>query len=95
MDKIKKILTFPAITAATFILAGVLLGFSTIGGARAALTYYSETYASQMDMQSIGISLVENGTIISNKDYKDQASDGTWDEQTGVLLAEMLKFQSA
>lgn len=91
MDKIKKILTFPAITAATFILAGVLLGFSTIGGARAALTYYSETYASQMDMQSIGISLVENGTIISNKDYKDQASDGTWDEQTGVLLAEMLK----
>ena len=90
MDKIKKILTFPAITAATFILAGVLLGFSTIGGARAALTYYSETYASQMDMQSIGISLVENGTIISYRNYKDQTSDGTWDEHTGELLTNML-----
>ena len=72
-------------------MAGVLLGFSTIGGARAALTYYSETYASQMEMQSIGISLVENDTIISSRDYKDQASDGTWDEQPGVLLADMLE----
>lgn len=91
MDKIKKILTFPAITAAAFILAGILLGFSTIGGARAALTYYSETYASQMEMQDIGISLMENGTNIANRDYSYQVADGTWDEHTGVLLAEMLK----
>ncbi len=90
MNKIKKILTFPAITAVAFILAGVLLGFSTIGGARAALTYYSETYASQMEMHSIGISLVENDEIISSRDYRDQTSDGTWDEDTGELLTGML-----
>ena len=91
MDKIKKILTFPAITAAAFILAGILLGFSTIGGARAALTYYSETYASQMEMQDIGVSLVENGTNISSRDYASKESDGTWDEHTGELLAGMLE----
>lgn len=91
MDKIKKILTFPAITVAAFIMAGVLLGFSTIGGARAALTYYSQTYASQMEMHDIGVSLMENGTNISGRDYAHEVADGTWDEHTGVLLAGMLE----
>ena len=91
MDKIKKILTFPAITAAAFILAGILLGFSTIGGARAALTYYSETYASQLEMHDIGVSLVENGAYISSRDYDSEKSDGTWDENTGILLGKMLE----
>ena len=48
-------------TAALFGLAMGCLGFSAVGSTRAALTYYSETYTAQIDVQSIGVSLMENG----------------------------------
>ena len=41
MGRIKNFLTSPAANAAGFLLAAALLAFSTIGGARAALSYYS------------------------------------------------------
>lgn len=90
MDRIKKIICSPIAIAAAFVLAVALIGFSTIGGARAALTYYSETYASQVEMRDIGVSLVENGVNVSTRDYYEEYADGTWDEHTGVLLANML-----
>ena len=49
-------------TAALFGLAMGCLGFSAVGSTRAALTYYSETYTAQIDVQSIGVSLL--GLII-------------------------------
>lgn len=88
--RIIRFLTRPVTIAVIFILAVLLLGFGTVGGARAALTYYSETYASQVEMHDIGITLMENGVDISNRDYFYEKADGTWDEHTGVLLANML-----
>lgn len=84
----KKVLKFgsPVLTIALFVLAGVLLLGSSIGGARAALTYYSETYKSQINMYDIGVTLNENDEGVSNRDY-EAYSDGQWDENEGVLLA--------
>ena len=91
MNKIKKILISPKTTVVAFVLALVMLIFSMIGGARAALTYYSEVYQSQVEMRDIGITLVENGEEISCRDYHYQEADGTWKEKTGELLKNMLR----
>ena len=61
MKRAKKILTSPIVTLLTFVCAVGLLLFSSIGGARAALTYYSETYSSHVELSEIGVRLVENG----------------------------------
>lgn len=84
----KKVLKFgsPALTIALFVLAGILLFGSSIGGARAALTYYSETYKSQINMYDIGVTLNENDKGVSNRDYVAY-SDDEWDEVEGKLLA--------
>lgn len=72
-----------------FVLSVAMLLGSSIGGARAALTYYSETYSSRVQMENIGVSLLENGEKISWRDY-NSAGDGSWDEKTGALLTNML-----
>jgi hypothetical protein len=72
-----------------FALAVVLLLGSSVGGARAALTYYSETYSSRLQMYDIGVTLNENGNAVSWRDY-DADSSGTWSQASGVLLADML-----
>lgn len=79
----------------TFGAAVALLLFSSIGGTRAALTYFSETYASRVQMYNIGVTLMEKSDkdekakAVSKRDYSD-ASDGTWIENTGMLLEGML-----
>lgn len=75
-----------AVTIALFILAGILLLGGTIGGTRAALTYYSENYTTRLEVPNIGVTLTENGAPVSWRNY-GEASDGTWDETTGALLA--------
>ncbi len=85
MEKLKRFLRSPAATAALFLLAAALLTTGTIGGTRAALTYFSETYSSRVQMYDIGISLLENGNRISWRDYGRKA-DGTWDEYKGSLF---------
>lgn len=87
MSKIKRIISTPAVTVAAFALAAVLLLTSGIGGARAALTYYSETYAARVAMTSIGVALNENGTAVSHRDYD---GDGRWSQESGPLLSQML-----
>lgn len=89
MGKAKEFLRSPKATVIAFVLAMGLLLFSSVGGARAALTYFSDSYTSRVQMESIGVTLVENGQAVSNRDYKS-ASDGSWDENTGALLAGML-----
>lgn len=78
----------PAVTAVMFVAAMALLIFGSVEGTRAALTYYSETYASRVQMYDIGVSLHENGERVSWRDYNSSAN-GTWNEHTGVLLAHM------
>lgn len=87
MRKIKRFISAPAVTVAAFVLAAALLLTSGIGGARAALTYYSETYAARVSMSSIGVTLNENGTAVS---YRNYGEDGEWSQEAGPLLSGML-----
>ena len=89
MKKLKKILLSPATTIVAFALAAGLLLFSSVGGARAALTYFSETYSSRVQMYDIGVTLRENGQDVSWRNYGSRA-DGTWAQNTGVLVGHML-----
>lgn len=79
-------------------LAVVLLLGSAVGSTRAALNYYSENYTAQIRVSQIGVSLVENGEVVSSRDYdKDHwvtstnNGDGDSAEAYGVLLQNMLK----
>jgi hypothetical protein len=90
MSKFKKIITSPLFTAGTFALAAGLLIFSSVGGARAALTYYSETYSSRVEMYDIGVTLLENSTPVAWRNYDSKKADGTWDDVSGELLTNML-----
>lgn len=86
MKKKKK--SFPKVTVLLLAAAAVLLVGSGVGSARAALTYYSENYSVQMNMQSIGVSLTENGDVVSSRDY---AEPDKWEGSTeGTLLSKML-----
>ena len=68
--------------------AAVLLLLSTVGSARAALTYVSENYTAEVTVSSIGVSLTENGETVSRRDYNHK--DDEWNETTGELLKNML-----
>lgn len=65
-----------------------LLLLSTVGSARAALTYYSENYAMEVTVSSIGVTLTENGTAVS---YRNYLEDDWSDSGTGELLTHMLE----
>lgn len=67
--------------------AASLLLFSTVGSARAALTYYSENYAAEVSVSNIGVTLTENGEAVSRRDY---GKDGAWEETNGTLLTKLL-----
>ena len=61
---------------------------ATVGSTRAALTYYSENYSAQMNMQSIGVSLLENDKVVSSRDY---VSNNEWKGTSeGTLLTNLL-----
>ena len=84
----KKKTSFPVKPTLLLAAAAILLIGSTVGSTRAALTYYSENYSAQMNMSSIGVSLLENGSVVSHENY---TGDGTWDEsEKGTLLKNML-----
>lgn len=86
MKKKKK--SFPKKPALVLTAAALLLVGSTVGSTRAALTYYSENYSAQMNMQSIGVSLLENDKVISNRDY---VSNNKWKGTSeGDLLTDLL-----
>ena len=86
--KRKKKRSFPKVTVLLLAASAVLLVGSGVGSARAALTYYSENYSAQMNMQSIGVSLVENDQVVSSRDYADADK---WEGTTeGSLLSNLL-----
>ena len=83
----KKRRGYPVRPVLLFALSGALLLLSTVGSTRAALTYYSENYEVKISVHSIGVSLVENGDVVSHRNYVDD----TWQEETGELLTGMLE----
>jgi len=89
MGKIKKFLLSPAATLLAFAAAIGLLLFSSVGGARAALTYYSENYSSRIQLYDIGVTLLENGREIAYRNYNSNRE--SWNEKRGVLLEHMLE----
>ena len=88
-QRFHELMLSPVTTVVLFLLAAAMLATSTVGGTRAALNFYSETYTSRVQMYDIGVTLMENGDRISWRDYGSQA-DGTWVEHTGALLENML-----
>lgn len=76
-------------------LAAVLLVCSTVGSTRAALTYYSENYVAKITVSQIGVSLLENGEVVSSRDYVEDEWKTTSNRENGVyggaLLLNMLK----
>ena len=84
----KKRKSFPKKPALVLTAAALLLAGSAVGSTRAALSYYSENYTAQMNMQSIGVSLLENEKIVSSRDY---VSSDEWEGTTkGNLLTDLL-----
>ena len=67
--------------------AAILLVSSAVGSTQAALTYYSENYSAEVTVSSIGVSLLENGEVVSRRNY---LQNDKWDETTGTLLKNML-----
>lgn len=65
-NNVKKI---PLSVVLMFAVAAVLLVFSTVGGARAALTITSGEYDATMSMDYIGITLLENDTEVNFRNY--------------------------
>ena len=102
MKKIKKIITSPIFSIAAVVLAAGLLIFSSVGGARAALTYFSDDYKAQVNQYDIGVTLLENGEPVAYRDYiygrddeGNRTGTGTWNETPGEghwgpLCAKML-----
>ena len=85
MKKKKK--SFPKKSALLLTASALLLIGSTVGSTRAALTYYSENYSAQIEMQSIGVSLLENGDVVSSQDF---TSKNQQEVKDGELLTGLL-----
>lgn len=68
---------FPAKPALLLAASAVLLLMSTVGSTRAALEYTSDAYAVQFSVPSIGVSLLENGEVVSQRDYEGDDWNGT------------------
>ena len=85
MEKLKKILRSPVTTVLLFVVAAALLITSTIGGIRAAPSEISDSFGTRVSMDDIGVTLMENGSKLSWRDYiKD--GDGSWREYKGTLF---------
>ena len=94
MEKLKKFFTSVPGIVFIFVLAALPLIYGGVGSARAALTYKSENYVTQVALKDIGVTLIENDVDISKRNYANtgfDTADGTWDEKTGILLYNMLR----
>jgi len=85
----KKVSRSAKITAVLMGAAVLLLMSSALGSARAALIYQSENYTAEIGVSQIGVSLLENGKIVSSRDYS--GSNDAWNgNPEGLLLTELL-----
>lgn len=82
MQGFKGFISNKTVTVVLFLVAIALLALSGIGGARAALTYFSDTHTTHVEMQNIGVTLLENDQRVAWRDY---ISDDNWDETNAQL----------
>lgn len=104
MKNFRKWITSPVVTVLLFAAAAGLLLFSTIGAARASQQIRSETYKGHVELDHIGVSLLEKSAqdeearIVAYRDYIPNSED-KWDEVksnkygtgTGELLQNLLE----
>ncbi|TGY64240.1 hypothetical protein [Dubosiella muris] len=90
MKKIKTFLSRPVVIGLLFVMAIGLLLSSGVSGTRAALTYFSDTYQTQMQVNKIGVTLMENGHPVAFRNYE---ADGQWSEDSKPLLEKMGAFK--
>lgn len=79
MDKKRRIKGMTLGSIFLFAAAAVLLVGGSIGSARAALTYFSQTYTSRIQTQKIGVTLLENGNPIAWRNFDKKSADDIWD----------------
>ena len=60
------------------LIAAVLFLTAGIGSARAALTEFSPDYTSEVRLDDIGLTLLENGEEVAYRNYNKEKADGTW-----------------
>ena len=75
---------FP-LTLVLFLCASSLLLLGTVSGIQATLTYFSAYYTAQIEAADIGVTLVENGTDLSYRNYSGR--DNRCNTRTGTLAA--------
>lgn len=82
-------------TIAVFALSAVLLLSASVNGARAALSL-SETYQAEFNMQEIGVSLLENGTVVATDTNSASGTllSGITDFAPGVVYDEAIAVQN-
>lgn len=96
MDKVKKFLASPTTTVLLFALAAVLLLSSTVGGARAAINAYSDTYNSEVATASaVEVELLENGAAVSGSDALLAGLTGGQDLLPGKTYSEELSVRNS
>lgn len=78
MDRKRRIKGVTIGNLCLFAAAAVLLIGSSIGSARAALTYFSQNFNSRVQTQNIGVTLLENDAYIAWRDYDKQTAEGNW-----------------
>ena len=94
MKNLKKLITSPAATIVLFVLAAILLLFSTIGGIRAAFQAISEVYSAQVQMHCIGVTLQERCAgdetprQVGWSNHIENSAD-KWNESSLALLGEV------
>ncbi len=75
-------------------VAALLLLGSGIGSTRAALTFYSDNYVAEITVSQIGVSLLENGEVVSSRDYVEDKwkvfTNRGESSASGALLKNML-----
>ena len=75
-------------------LAVLMLLGSAVGSTRAALTYYSQNYVAEITVSQIGVSLLENGAVVSSRDYNKNewktTSNRGGGSASGALLLNMM-----
>ncbi len=86
----KAIRRSPVLTGILFLLAVILLFAGSIGGTQAAFSDTSEDYYSALNMDHIGVTLLENGNPAAARNYGSTAAAGFSGNLDGNLVLENL-----
>ncbi|MBR4472909.1 MAG: hypothetical protein IKS55_04655 [Oscillospiraceae bacterium] len=82
----KKIRRSPVVTGLLFLMAVVLLFAGSVGGTQAALQVFSDNYYSALELDHIGVTLLENGQDTSYRNFGSAAAPDASEKQDGELV---------